>query len=332
MRPEKLTYVTVVFEEEVALLWLQARSAAVHLSPESVAAIIVIDNTKKGLSSRQRAELVAAYGPVSSLVSFIRPGDICEVPKATGWRTQQILKLKVAELVDTSHYVTLDAKNHFVRPVTPEFFVGEDGRSRINVYGYETHPLRPNLERVLTYLGVDPDQYVKQFTATVTPFVLERDTVCQMMADIERRSGQPFATEFVRQDLTEFFLYAGWVLSKGRTLDEAFECTEVACPAVWPKAANLPGVRAAIAAADERDVPVFSVHRRALAIVPPESSQALAQFWVARDLFDSAAQASGFVRDFQSNYERAAKAQRRRDLPAKLRSIPHRVRRKIKKS
>lgn len=331
MRPEKLTYVTVVFEEEIALLWLQARSAAANLAPDDVAAIIVIDNTKKGLPESARSDLLCAYGPVAPLVSFLRPDEICVVPKATGWRTQQILKLKVADLVKTSHYVTLDAKNHFVRPVTTEYFVAADGRSRINVYGYETHPLRPNLERVLTYLNVAPEGYVERFTATVTPFVLERKTVREMVNDIEVRSGQPFATEFVRQDLTEFFLYSGWVVSRGRTLDEAFECTDVACPAVWPKAANLSGVQSAIEAANERDVPIFSVHRRALAVLPPEGTLALAEFWVERGLFELASDAETFVREFQTNYERAAKAQRRRDLPAKVRSLPQRIRRKLQR-
>lgn len=330
MRPEKLTYVTVVFEEEVALLWLQARSVAANVAAADVAAIIVIDNTKKGLPASTRSDLLDAYGLAAPLVSFLRPDEICVLPKATGWRTQQILKLKIADLVNTSHYVTLDAKNHFVRPATTEFFVAADGRSRINVYGYETHPLRPNLERVLTYLNVAPEGFVVRFTATVTPFVLDRRTVRDMVSDIELRSGRTFATEFVNQDLTEFFLYSGWVVSQGQTLDEAFECTDVACPAVWPKAANLPGVQGAIEAAIVRDVPIFSVHRRALAVLPPESIEVLAEFWVERGLFESTSDAATFVRDFQSKYARAAKAQRRRDLPAKLRSLPQRIRRKLR--
>jgi hypothetical protein len=323
---DQLTYVTVVFEEELTLLWLQARSAAVFLPPETVGAIIVIDNTRKGIPAKTRVSVLSAYGDLADRVTILRPNDICSVPSATGWRTQQILKLMVADRVTTDRYVTLDAKNHFVNNVDLDYFVADDGRARVNVYGYVSHPLRVNLERVLHYVELDPAEYVDRFTATVTPFVLDVSTVQRMVADIEKRSGRTFAKEFVEQDLTEFFLYSGWVLSRGETLDGAFDCTQPACATVWPKAANPEGVSAAITASDERRTPVFSVHRRALAVLDPSSAKVLADFWVRCGLFDDPQSASTFVRDFQESYEKAARRQRRRDLPAKLRSLPRRAR------
>ena len=329
MASQKLTFVSVVFEAELPLLRLQARSASVYLPLELVEAIIVIDNTARGIPKKFRDELLDDYGRLASLVRILRPSDICHVASTTGWRSQQILKLRVAELITSDRYVTLDAKNHFVSPVELSFFEAADGRARVNVYGYETHPLRPNLERVLTYVGLDPSDYVGRFTATVTPFVLDAATVRAMVADIQRSSGRDFSKEFVAQDLTEFFLYSGWILSQGTTLDEAFDCHQISCPTVWPRAANIDGVRAAVEQADRREAPVFSVHRRALAQLDEQSVDAVADFWTQRRLFDSQAIAKAFILEFQRSYAKADRRQRRRDLPGKVASVPRKIRGKL---
>lgn len=327
---QKLTFVSVVFEAELPLLRIQARSAAIYLPAELVEAIIVIDNTARGISAKYRQDLRSDYGPLASFVQILRPSDICQVASTTGWRSQQILKLMIAERITSKRYVTLDAKNHFVNPVELGFFEAADGRARVSVYGYETHPLRPNLERVLTYVGLDPNEYVGRFTATVTPFVLDTATVQAMIADVQARSGRDFSKEFVVQDLTEFFLYAGWILAQGESLDEAFDCDRPSCPTVWPRSADIDGVRAAIAQADEGDAPVFSVHRRALAQLDPASTAVLASFWTQRGLFESEDAATEFVLDFQRSYQKAARRQRRRDLPGKVASVPRKIRGKLR--
>ena len=53
-----LSAVTVVFEAEVPLLELQARSMARHVPVDVFAAILVIDNTRRGLPDRARARTV----------------------------------------------------------------------------------------------------------------------------------------------------------------------------------------------------------------------------------------------------------------------------------
>jgi hypothetical protein len=331
MSADQLSFVSVVFEMEYPLLTLQARSIATYVSPELVAEIIIIDNSAHGMSPARSEQILSEYGALRSIVRVLRPDDIVRVPGADGWRSQQVLKLYIVDQLSTNKYVVLDAKNHFVNHVARDFFVAPDGRSRVNSYSYRTHPLRPNLENVLRYLGLDPANFLDNYTATVTPFVLDSQLVRELITGIDKRSGRTLAREFLTEDLTEFFLYTAWIISSGRPLAQVFDFHQVFCPVVWPRGANAEGVAKAITSAKESRAPLFSVHRRALGVLDEASSTLLAEWWTSRSLFGSVREAATFISEYQLHYRRTARAQRRRDFPRKLigawRGLKRRIRR-----
>ncbi|MGS0685676.1 DUF6492 family protein [Nakamurella sp. GG22] len=323
--PATLSFVTVVFESEYLLLDLQARSMSVYLPASMVGEIIVIDNSRRGMSKEFKHRLTTSYGDLKARVSFVRPKDICTVPATTGWRSQQVYKLVIAERISGERYVVLDAKNHFVAEARPHFFQSPDGRARVNEYSFRTHPLRPALENVLGYLGLDPAPAIEKFPATVTPFVLDTALVRAMMQDIEERSGNDFATEFVDNNLLEFFLYSGWLLRSGRSLDQVFDFHQVLCPNIWVKNVGPDVVRGAIAKAADRELPLFSIHRKALGRLDAQSVRLLVDFWTERGLFDSVDAGSRFVADFTTAFRRA-------ELIRKVRESPVRVAKKLDRS
>jgi hypothetical protein len=287
-------FATVVFESELCLLELQARSMRRYLRPDQVGQLLVIDNCRRPLGRRQRTRLLAAYGEHAPSVRFVRPEELAQV-KATGWQVQQVLKLAVSDLVTAEHYVALDAKDHFVAPVPEDYFVA-DGRAKVPAYSYLDHPLRPALERVLAYLGLNLDDHLTRFPATVTPFPLHTDTVKQLRNYVEERSGRPFAEEFVAQRLTEFFLYSGYRYLIG-TADQLI-LLDHQSPRIWKGGARPDAVAATIAAADD---PVFSVHRRALAAMDAAGRRQVTDFWTERELL-APGEAAGFVRRFRRDY------------------------------
>lgn len=284
-------FVTVVFESELRLLDLQARSFQRYLRSDQVDQILVIDNCRRPL---RREPFLRSYGDHAAAVRFVRPEQLTTV-KATGWQVQQVLKLAVADLVGTEHYVTLDAKDHFVAPVPDDYFVA-DGRAKVPAYSFAGHPLRPALERVLAYLGLDPSEYLEHFPATVTPFPLHTATVKDLREYITQRSGRRFAEEFVGQGLTEFFLYSGYRYLTG-TADQLILLDHQA-PRIWKGGSTAEQVAATIAAATD---PVFSVHRRALAAMDATARGLVVDFWIERGLL-SRAEAAGFVRRFRREY------------------------------
>ncbi|MGY4643603.1 DUF6492 family protein [Cellulomonas sp. URHB0016] len=322
---EPLTFVTPVFEAELALLHLQARSFAVHVPSELAHEVVVLDNTRRGLRSPQA--LLDEYGPWASRVRILRPADVCELPTVSGWRSQQVLKLAVARLVETPRYVTLDAKNHVVAPPAPSFFEAPDGRIRVRGYGYREHPLRGSLERVLAYLGLDPADHVDRFAATVTPFTLDAAVVRAMIADVEQRAGRPFAREFVSQELTEFFLYAGWLVRRDGTLDGLYELTDAVNPVVWPRSATPDGVRAVVASA--AGSPIFGVHRDAIPLLDGEAREVLAGFWAERGLVPDRAAGVDLLVALHRDHDRQRRRQQVRDLPPRALTLARRGRRSV---
>ncbi|HEY8590570.1 MAG TPA: DUF6492 family protein [Naasia sp.] len=330
MADSDLTFVTVVYEAEFPLLRLQARSMARFLSMEQVRDILVLDNSAKGMPQSERAALMDEYGRLAPRVTVLRPDEVCRTPRGVGWSVQQVLKLAVAARVRTAAYLVLDAKNHFVAPLPTDFFSTADGRLRIPAYSFERHPLRRDLERVLAYLGLDPAPHVARFTATVTPFVLDTGRVRALIADVEARSGRSFAAEFLAHDLTEFFLYSGWIVARGDRLDDVFDLSLPQLPVVWPRAATGEGVRAAVELAEQRKSPLFAVHRRALATLTDEGIGALSVYWTSSGLFGSPEEATAFIADFRRASEVETRAQARRDLPAKLLSAPRKLRRRLR--
>jgi hypothetical protein len=302
--------VSVVFEAEVGLQLLQARSLARWAPAGALREVVVIDNCRGGLDPAVLAELRRSYGPHAGVLRVLRASEVAAVPAAMGWRRQQVLKLLVAHRLASPRYVLLDAKNHLVGPWSPEAFVGPDGRMRARAYSYEQHPLRRDLEHVLRYLGLDPAPHLRRFTATVTPFVLDVATVRSLVADLEERSGRSFAQEFVRNDLTEFFLVAGWLVARGRALEEEYSLDLDTGPTLWPRAVTAAGVEEAVATA--RESMMFAVHRRALAALDPPLARPVAALWAERDLFPSVADAEEFVVAYRSELERQGRRQRRR--------------------
>jgi hypothetical protein len=317
---EPLTFVSVVFEQEYGLLELQARSVRLFLDPNAIGEIIVIDNSARGMPAGVRSALLSEYGSVADAVRVLRSDDICAVPGAIGWTAQQVLKLSVADQLSTDHYVVLDAKNHFIDTASSSLFVAPDGRARTTAHGYENHSLRPMFEHVLTYMGLEPKDYVERFTGTITPFTFDTTLVRTMMRDVERRRGRPFADEFVANDLTEFFLYSGWLVANGRSLDDVYEFQRGPWPTIWPGSANGGGVDEAIRHAEERRSAGFAVHRRALARLDAHNSRTLAAFWTSKGLFATDADAEHFIAAF-------ARAYRRGQFARQIRELPHRARR-----
>lgn len=299
---QPLSFVTVVFEPEVALLRLQGRSLARFLDPACVAEILVLDNCAGGMSKRARRVAIASFGPLAPHVTVLRTPSLGAGLGAEGWRSQQAAKLLVARRVRSPHYVVLDAKNHLIRPATAADFVDGAGVARGGTHSYATHPLRGGLERTLRHLGADDEtvaRLVDDFPRTVTPFVIDVALARRMMDDIEREAGEPFAEAFERARLLEFFLYSGWAMLRGPGLP--VDGSTVHAPIVWPARATDEGAAEAIREAVETDAAWFAVHRRALARADARTRRRIARFWSERGLM-SPREATSFVRRFRMAY------------------------------
>lgn len=290
MEPWRTTLVTVVFEPEAGLLELQARSVAAHVDPGLVESIVVIDNGWRRMPPRSRRRLLAAYGPFAERVRIVRARDLVDVPDAGGWAVQQILKLWIARQIQTPTYLVLDAKNHFVAPLHRDHLVDGRDRPRVAAYSFRDHPHRPRLERVLRHFDLDPDEHLDRFTATVTPYLLDRAQVLHAM-DLVSPDPSRFPAAFIDDGLTEFFLYGASVLVDGDRLEDRFALQDQIPSTIWPSQADAASVRALVRSVQEQRSPVLSVHREAFAVLPTASQEVLTRFWTSAGLFPDEASA-----------------------------------------
>ncbi len=300
-----LTLVTVVFDAELDLLELQARSLQRYIAEATASEFIIVNNGVRDFSSATQRRLRQAYGPLWHSVRIIRTAELIEARGSGGWRSQQAAKLAIARQILTPYYVVLDAKNHLTRAVDIASFIGPDGRAHGAFHTYEDHPLRPSLESALDYLGASAEQKygsITSFPPTATPFVFDTSLVRAMLDDIERREGIPFIVTFEREKLLEFFLYSGWVMVHGPGISCAMDGQSIPSPTVWPKAANLAGVTATIEEAERDHAFVFAVHRQVLARADAETRELIAQHWVRCGLFSTRRQASALIRRFRRRY------------------------------
>lgn len=309
-----LTLVTVVFGAERHLLELQARSLARHLDPEVVDEVLVVDNGWRPPGAARRAAVRSAYGPLADRVRVLGAQDVTDVPATTGWRSQQILKLAVAEQVGSARYLLLDAKNHLVRPTSWADLQAADGRAHGGRHSYAEHPLRPQLERTLRYLGLDPAAHVPDFPPTATPFVMDTATVRHLVADVAARSGRPFPEEFEAAGLIEFFLYSGWMAREGVDAGALYDGVPLESPTVWPRLATAAGLEQCLAEVARTDAAFFAVHRTALARLPRPATERLVELWTERGLFDDARDARRLVAAFRRAYGGAMVTTKLREL------------------
>src|SRR5947207_402930 len=137
----KYTLVTVAHRDDLKFLHLQARSLQLYLSRDLAAEILVVKNPRAKQATKWPGSLRREYGDLADLVRFIEAKEIAEIPAAaSGWFSQQILKLMVSQVVNTDRYLLLDAKNHLVFPLTRNFLeAGHKIRSRL--VNFEGHPL-----------------------------------------------------------------------------------------------------------------------------------------------------------------------------------------------
>jgi hypothetical protein len=292
-----LDLVTIIYGGEIPLLRLEARSIARFLDPEGVGAILVVvnDRDEEACVAKVRA-MLPDYGPFADRVEILRPDDLFALRPAgfrargpwararaaftahrarypfgvkggwrgnRGWSVQQALKLAVARHGSGSHLLILDAKNHFVRPVSRATFVAPDGRALARLALPNAKHARWNAVS-FRMLGVTPPGPGELSPPTVTPFVIRRSDLLASLEAVEARVG-PVESFFARKrsEESEFALIHAAVAGSPGGVAGAFAPGLQHAATIRPKHDDaLVDELLSLVEAGEMDV--LSVHKRRL--------------------------------------------------------------------
>ncbi|HPU12997.1 MAG TPA: DUF6492 family protein [Aeromicrobium sp.] len=286
--PQPITFVVVVFEAELDLLLLQARSFSRHCDPNLVGQILIFDQSKPAMSAKWQRRIAKAFGSLADRVRILAAQGGTD-----GWTQQQILKLAAAGEVQSDYYVALDAKTHLTGPLSRPVLFAEDGRAHLRRYSYLGHPMEARVRTTLNWLGLDPKLIDSDLPATTTPFVFVTAETKALVKSVSDETGKPFAEAFRDEGLIEFPLYSLWLKKQGR-LDSLYDHEPIECSTVWPRFTTAPQLREVLVRADPE--PVFAaVHRSAVARLSAPAMIFLARWWKKQGLFEHTSSALWFL-------------------------------------
>ena len=209
---------------------LVLESMARNLPLENLSKILIVTP----LCEVEQITLIAAPLFSTQNLSVISETEICpELPDGLpGWYIQQLLKLAVADHLDSTHYLTMDSDIICTRAFKVEALF-PDGKALMNV------------ETIEDYLGLYTDEYarsevttkVRRYQASAnllgyrrsvtehpyffgeTPVILEKAGVQSLKAHLENRHSQSWLHILANsQGWTEYGLYFQFLESTGQLL------------------------------------------------------------------------------------------------------------------
>lgn len=202
---------TVVFDAELDVLKLQARSIELYCQDIGLKNIFVMVNDSSSVDP-------AWYGSFADRVRVVPRSDFdCEWSD-NGWVSQQVLKLFGSAMSANAWCMIVDAKTLFVRPVELHKVI-VDGRAATG-----SLPIYPVFEpsRHITNQLFQID-LPAQLGPGGVPFFVQPGMVRDMIVETEYLTSQSFSDYFQQQGmLTEFILYSGYVWYQDKTFDKKY--------------------------------------------------------------------------------------------------------------
>jgi hypothetical protein len=208
--------ITVVFREELSILKLQARSIDQYCQDINLGRIYVIVND----DTVDLTEIdLSWWGSLREQVTVIHRSTWRISYVENGWLTQQLLKLLATELCSSTWSMVLDAKTIFVRQVSKI-----DLRPKVGLL--DIYPVFDvSRQRVNSLFNV---QLTHQLGPGGVPFILSNTLTQEMIKEIEILTNESFSKWFQDQGMvTEFILYAGYVLRRYGYYDAIYDTTDV---------------------------------------------------------------------------------------------------------
>lgn len=282
--PGSVSLVTVAYSDERRMLRLQARSIARFVDEGLAQSVFVIANDPSFGEFRDYFErsIRDDYGAMADRVQLVDGyGLLGAAWKTDGWVRQQILKLVSARLADSDYLLILDAKNHFIRPLTHAHLFAPDGLMRIVQYRLND-AFTQEFQNACDLFGAEPTaQDFEVALPQSTPYICRRRSLLDMLSLAERLSGLPFETFFVeRGPFTEFYIYYAYLLSQPELLASLYVAHSNMNVTFWN-----PGIETEETFRDKAqrlqspNVCSLGIHRRYIKRMPARAREAFAEIW-----------------------------------------------------
>ncbi len=299
---EKIDLAVVFYEKEVELLKILANSIEIYCSIELVDTIYFINNSANEAVAEAefKKHVKPLFKKFSDSVSILNASafGIDYENGALPYTAQQALKLEFGRITDKSHYMTLDARNHFIRDLRRSDLFSNDNLpvSHLQVHtGY----LGICLKESCAYIGIDVD-VEEPVLPSVTPYVLITKVVNELLDLVEESEGHNVYGLIAKNNrITEFLLYCAYIMRKGK-INDAYALKQKPYATLftkWPETES--DVKRVLESTASDAVWMFSVHIRRFEKLKPSEIEFISELWVERKLFSSKREAKTFI-DYQA--------------------------------
>jgi hypothetical protein len=278
--------VTVVYADEVDLLALQAQSIRLFGRQLSINRIYIIVNGPQQDRTLRRvaAEVLPRYGERAAQVEIVPAGNLMACSEtASGWHTQQVLKLAIADRIETDHYIVLDAKNHMVVQSGDAIFFSTDGRAHFQPISFReaAATMKPHFQTCALICGIDAESHIDGALPSHTPVVLCRSHVLGLHSFLREYHRTSVETLLCRSymTVTEFRLYYCY-LCRSNVFDALYTQGPPIVTTLW--AAQVDDHRLferTMGNAETSNIPFFSLHRLARMRLTKQQAARIAAFW-----------------------------------------------------
>lgn len=204
-----LNLITVVYQDELPLLKIQARSIDLYVNSKDIQTITVVVNDTKDLINFID---VAWYGKHQDKVNIIQFPSV----ELSGWDSQQLYKLLAASQSTTEWNMILDAKTWFVNSLDINKVLDSANRA-YHCPAENLTAFSAELKFTESYFDINTNNTI--IGPAGVPFMFHTKTVTALMNSIENLSSQSFDRWFAEHvadppRITEFVLYSVYVVYK----------------------------------------------------------------------------------------------------------------------
>jgi len=209
---------TVVFEEELPVLKLQANSINLYCQNIGIRNIYVVLNDAETLAEKIDPNW---WGQLAEKVLIIPRSAFSSPWTDNGWVSQQLWKILTAAMSYNTYTMVLDAKTIFVKELLPADLFNK--HTQLTVGQLPVYPVFEPARQICNQLfGIDMQM---QGGPGGVPFFFHNDSVRLMIAEITKRTNTTFALWFQKQgQLTEFMLYSAFCQWQYGSLDSIWTC------------------------------------------------------------------------------------------------------------
>jgi hypothetical protein len=200
--------ITVVFEKEIPLIEIQARSIELYVDTDIIKNIYVVVNDEDSIVDQINPEW---WGINSNKVKIIPRSKFDVDANVKGWYSQQLYKLLAAESAESCWSMCLDAKTWFVQKLQWDKLFDESNRVK-----FKSFPVIPVFKSAQEFL----EKYYNISMSEVigpggVPFMFHSETVKSMINETDG-SFLKFFFDHVHPPsaITEFMLYSAYVIHK----------------------------------------------------------------------------------------------------------------------